>query len=187
MSKINLKLKNQQLNKGHSKINLEEIVMNKIKSGQAKMKPKWYFAAGSLLMIMGLVSLTLSAIFLFNLTVFLVRKHGPGYGRLEIMLNTFPYWIPILAVLGAVLGILLLKKYDFSYNKNFPLILMVFLSSIIIAALSIDYLGLNDVWSRRGPMKRFYQHFENQKHHFFERRNNIQYNRTETIFPQIRF
>jgi len=177
MSKINSKHKNIQSKVSRQKFNLEEEVMKKITSGQVKMKPKWYFAVGSLLMIVGLVSLTLTAIFLVNLTVFLVRKQGPGYGRLEIMLNTFPWWIPILAVLGMVMGILLLKKYDFSYKKNFFLVVMFFLSSIIIAALAIDCLGLNDIWSKRGPVRKFYQHFENQEYNYSKGQDRAQYNR----------
>ncbi len=163
MPENNLKLKthNSKLKKSH--IDMETIVMKKIKSDEIKMKPKWLFVAGSIFTIAGLVGLTIGAIFLTNLTIFLIRKRGPGYGRLELMLESFPLWIPILAILGIIFGIWMLKKYDFSYKKNFPLIVIAFIASVIIAGLLVDQLGLNNVWSHKGPMRGFYQQLENRE------------------------
>ena len=33
---------------------------------------------------------------------------------------------------------------------------------MIISAFMIDQLGLNELWSRQGPMRRFYQQAEGQ-------------------------
>ncbi len=142
---------------------LEKTIMAKVKSNEISMKPRWYFVMGALLMVAGLVGFSIGAVFLTNLTLFLLRQHGPmGQWRLQIILNNFPVWVPVLAVVGIVLGIALLRKYDFSYKKNFWLIVAGFIISIILAAFVMDYLGLNDMWSRQGPMRRFYQQIERQ-------------------------
>ena len=142
-------------------VDLEKTIMAKVKSNEISMKPRWYFVLGSLLMVVGLAGFSMGAVFLTNLTFFLLRQHGPmGQWRLQIMLDSFPLWVPILAVIGIVLGIVMLKKYDFSYRKNFWLIIAGFIISIILAAFVLDYLGLNDIWSRRGPMRRFYQQID---------------------------
>jgi len=141
------------------KIDFKKEVMTKIKKGEITMKPKWYFVVGSLITGAGLVGASIGAIYLVNLTLFLLRKRGPGLMKLELMLASFPWWVPILAITGIIVGIWLLKKYDFSYKKNFLLIIAAFIVSIVIAAWLIDYLGLNETWSRRGPMRRFYQQF----------------------------
>ncbi|OGM12397.1 hypothetical protein A2W13_02015 [Candidatus Woesebacteria bacterium RBG_16_36_11] len=154
MSKI------KKLNKNKAKLDMEKVVMGKIKSDEIKMKPKWLFVLGSTFIMAGLVGLTVGAIFLTNLTIFIIKKRGPGYGRLDLMLNSFPIWIPILAVLGVILGIWMLKKYDFSYKKNFVLIILSFIASVIIAGLLVDQLGLNTIWSHQGPMRMFYQQFQ---------------------------
>ena len=144
-------------------IDIEKTIMAKVKSNEIYIKPRWYFLLGSFLTITGLVSFSLGAVFLTNLTLFSLRRHGlMGQWRLEIMLNSFPWWIPILAIVGLMLGVWLLKKYDFSYKKNFWLIVVGFIASIIFTAFLVDYLGLNDSWSRQGPMRRFYQHIEGQ-------------------------
>lgn len=148
------------------KTDFENVVMSKIKKGEITMKPKWFFMVGSLMMGVGLVGASFGAIFLVNLTLFLLRKRGPGLMRLELMLASFPWWVPILAIIGIAIGIWLLKKYDFSYKKNFMLIIVAFIASIVIAAWLIDYLGFNEAWSTRGPMRKFYQQFERQENNF---------------------
>lgn len=146
-----------------TKVDFEKTIMAKVKSNEISMKPRWYFVLGSILMMAGLVGFSVGAIFLTNLTLFLLRRHGPmAQWRLQAILSSFPFWIPILALVGIVLGIIMLKKYDFSYKKNFWFIIAGFIVSIIFAAFVLDFLGLNDLWSRQGPMRRFYQDIEGQ-------------------------
>lgn len=142
-------------------LKLAAKIMSQVKTGQIVMKPKWYFVAGSLLLFSGLVSLSVGAIFLVNLTVFSLRRHGPmASWRLQLMLENFPWWVPVLAVVGIILGVNLLKKYDFSYQKNFKLIVISFVLAVFAAGLMIDKLGLNDYWIRRGRMRQIYQRLE---------------------------
>jgi len=149
------------MSKKKNKLKLEEKVMSQVKTGKIAMKPKWYFAAGSLLLFSGLVSLIVGAIFLINLTIFTLRRRGPiTCWKLQTMIENFPWWAPVLAVIGIILGIWLLKKYDFSYKKNFRLIVISFILAVLFAGFLIDRLGLNDYWTRREPMKRFYQRLE---------------------------
>lgn len=142
-------------------VDFEKIVMKKVKSNEISMKPKLYFVAGSFLMVTGLVGFSIGAIFLINLTFFLLRQHGPmGQWRLQIILSSFPLWIPILAIVGIALGIVMLKKYDFSYKKNFWIIIVGFIIPIILAGFVLDFLGLNEIWSRQRQMRHFYQQME---------------------------
>lgn len=137
--------------------------MEKVKSNEISMKPKWYFVVGSILTVIGLVGFSIGAVFLTNLTLFLLRRHGPmGQWRLEQLLTSMPIWIPILAIICIVIGIWMLRKYDFSYKENFKLIIFGFILSIVLAAFVIDQLGLNDTWSRQGPMRRFYPRADQQ-------------------------
>jgi uncharacterized membrane protein YozB (DUF420 family) len=118
---------------------------------------------GSIAMIFGLIGFATVSTFLVSLTAFSLRTHGPmGEMRYQELVSNFPWWAPLLAICGIVLGIWMLKKYDFSYKKNFFLIIAAFITSIILAAGMAEYLGLNDTWSRQGPMKRFYQQTGNQ-------------------------
>ncbi len=130
--------------------------MGKVLSGEVKMKPRWYFLLGSTLSFIGMVGLIIGAVFLTNLTMFLLRKHGTGTGRLIQMYDSFPMWIPLLAVVSILIGIWVLKKYDFSYKQNFLTLAVALVIAIVVSAKIIDASGLNDIWAKRGPMKRFY-------------------------------
>ena len=148
-------------------VDFKKAIMAKVKSNEISIKPRWYFIVGSLLTVAGLVGFRIGAIFLTNLTLFLLRQHGPmGQWRLQIMFNSFPLWVPILATVGIILGIWMLKKYDFSYKKNPWFVIVGFIVSIILAAFILDYLGLNDRWSHKGPLRRFYQQVERQNSTF---------------------
>ncbi len=142
-------------------VDLEKIVMQKVRSDKISIRPHWYFVLGSLLTFAGFVGASIGAIFLTNITLFLLRRHGPmGQWKLQLMIDSFPLWVPLLAIIGILIGIWLLNKYDFSYKKNFLFIIAGFVLSIIIAAFVLDYMGLNDVWSRQNQMRRFYQRIE---------------------------
>ena len=135
--------------------------MEKVRSNEIAMKPRWYFVAGSILMVAGLAACSVAAVFMMNLTLFLLREHGPrGEWRLQQMLESFPLWIPILAVVGVVAGVWLLKKYDFSYKYNFWLIGAGFIVVILLSALILDFTGLNDTWFRQGPMRGMYRQYQ---------------------------
>ena len=157
----NKKIENLKMEK--QKSNIENKIMDKVLSGEVKMKPKWYFVLGSITSFIGLVGLIIGAIFLTNLTFFFIRKQGPGTGRINMMLESFPLWVPILAIALVILGIWMLKKYDFSYKKNFIVVIVTMVTAVILSALIIDLLGLNEIWAKRGPMRRFYMEDSNYR------------------------
>jgi len=145
----------------NSKITIKENVMSLVREGRAKMKPKWHFVLGSLAMIGGLTGLTILAVFTISLVSFSLRTHGPmGAIHLEQLLSTFPWGAIMVSAVGIGLGIWLLKKYDFSYKKNFPLIIGGFVLAILFAGWLINYTGLDSIWMHRGPMKEFYQRYD---------------------------
>lgn len=143
------------------KIDITKKVMSKIKTGQIKMKPKWYFWLGSLSMFIALVGLVIVSIFLISLVTFSLRSHGPmGAIRYQQIVSSFPWWAPIIIVIGLITGIILLKKYDFSYKKNFIFIIIIFVSAVLLAGILMDILGFDNLWIKRGPMRRFYQQYD---------------------------
>jgi hypothetical protein len=139
-------------------IKITNKVMDKIHSGKVKMRSRWYFVFGSIALTLGLASSAILAAFFVSLTSFSLRTHGPiASYRLQEILTSFPWWAPLLAIGGLGLGIWLLRKFDFSYKKSFILIIAALLLATILAGVTIDYLGLNDVWMKRGPMRQYWQ------------------------------
>ncbi len=125
-------------------IDITNEVMSKIKKGQIKMKPRWYFVLGSSALILGLSSISIVLMFVIRLLMFSIRQHGPmGDIRLQQIISNFPLWAPIVAIFGIVTGVTMLKKYDFSYKKNFYLIIVGLIVAMFLSGFLIDKFNLD--------------------------------------------
>jgi len=134
--------------------NITDNIMNQIHDEKIKMHSRIYFIIGSILTFAGLVSSAVISVFLVGLIRFSLRSHGPMAGyRLDQILSGLPWWTPTLAIIGLVVGIWLLRKYDFSYKINFKVIIVGFILAVIVGGWVIDSIGLNDILTRRGPMQ----------------------------------
>lgn len=128
--------------------------MNRIKNGQLKMRPKWYFVVGTILTFLGLVISITTSIFLVGLIRFVIRAQGlMGGFKIQQMISNFPWWLSVLAIGGLLLGVFLIRKYDFSYKINFKILIAVFILGIVLSGWVIDVMGINEILSQRGPMR----------------------------------
>lgn len=134
--------------------NITDNIMDQIHKDKIKIRPKIYFIVGSILTFVGLVSSVVVSVFLVGLIRFSLRSHGrmAGY-RLDQILSSFPWWTPILAIVGLIVGIWLLRKYDFSFKVNFKVVIIGFILAIVAGGWIIDSIGLNDLLIRSGPMQ----------------------------------
>ncbi len=134
--------------------NITENIMNQINRDKLKMRPKVYFMLGSILTFIGLVATVIISTFSVGLVSFSLRSHGPMSSyKFDQILSSFPWWTLIVAIIGLALGIWLISKYDFSYKMKPWLVILGFILAIIVAGYIIDFIGLNDILSRRGPMR----------------------------------
>jgi hypothetical protein len=136
--------------------NITENVMNQIHKGKIKMKPKLYFIIGSILTFLGSISAFVISIFLVSLVRFSLRTNwgrGAQY-KLEKILSDFPWWLIIFTIISLIIGIWLIRKYDFSYKIKPWIIVLGFILFVFTAGWTIDLIGFNDTLSHRGPMKK---------------------------------
>jgi len=144
-----------------NKIDISKSVMSKIEKGQVAMRPRWVFVAGTIALIAGVVGIYLLSVFLVSLVSFSLRTHGPmGEVRYQLLLSSFPWWAIGLAVAGLTLGIILLKRFDFSYKKHFVLVIFGFIVAVLISGWLADNLGIEKIWSKQGGMRRLYQQYD---------------------------
>jgi len=149
--------------KKEKKIEIAQSVMKIIKKRRVKMKPKLYFVFGSFLLGLGIASSLLMTTFLINLISCRMRAQGQmDYLRLgklgqRVFFQTFPWIWLFLSIAGVLGGILLLKKLDFSYKKNFINIIAGIIGFVIIFGFSIDKIGLNRQFAKIPLIKMAYQ------------------------------
>ncbi len=135
------------------KLNITNSVMKKIENNDIKLKSKWYFTFLSVILTLGTILTFISSVFLFSILNFLLKTHGPRYEyRLNLMLGSFPFYIPIFAVVFLVSGFYLLKKYEFSNKIDFKYILLIGLISIFLGGFVIDFFNLNNIGFRKERM-----------------------------------
>ena len=128
--------------------------MEKIHHNKIKMHPSVYFVIGSILTLTGLVASVVLSVFLVSLAQFSLRSHGPmGQYRLDQLLGSFPWWTIPVAVVGLVVGVVILRRYEFAYKHNMWLVISGFVLSVVLAGILINLTGLDNIWLKRGPMR----------------------------------
>lgn len=141
-------------------LNISKNVMSEIKNGQIKMKPKWYFVLGSMFAVFGITALFITSSYLVSLIVFSLRTHGPmGQIRFDQLVSEFPLWAPIFAIIGIVLGVSMLKEYDFFYKNNFLVVIVGIISAIILAGVLMDYYSIDVLFAKKGFGRSVYERY----------------------------
>lgn len=129
-------------------------VMGRIHAEHIKMRPRWYFVLGSLATFIGLVMSILASVFLLSFIKLSLRGGGKmAEYKMGELLSHFSWWGPTIALISLLLGIWLLRQYEFSYKKNFALIAAGFVLAIVTASFILDMSGLSEVMLQRGPFR----------------------------------
>ena len=86
-----------------------------------------------------------------------------GALRWQQLISSFPLWAVPLIAMGVGSGIWMLRKYDFSYKRNFVYVVIAFILAVVLSGWFIDYAGIDEVWSKGGMMKKMYQKYDGGK------------------------
>lgn len=102
---------------------LNKKISEKISDGQLKMKPRLFFVAKKFLFIILIIILAIASFSFVNFTFFTL-SHGGNLEFLEFgssgigaFWENIPYPLIIWALIALILGYLIFKKFDVSYQK----------------------------------------------------------------------
>jgi len=127
---------------------IEENVIQAIRSGQVKMRPRWHFLLKSVVGFLGIVAIFFVILAMVSLAVFALQANGGvlsaslGPIGIHTFFTLFPWALLALAViLIAVLGAML-DHFTVAYQQPFlylmlTLLIVVALASVAIAETSI--------------------------------------------------
>lgn len=127
--------------------NFKQNILNKIKSGEIDMKPRWYFVFKGLLLVLGLISMSLVVVYLISFILFALRQSGvgfaPAYGFRG--LSMFVIGSPWLLILSSGFFLLLLyvlvSRYSFSYRRPLLYSMIGVVSLVLLSSLVIGQTG----------------------------------------------
>jgi hypothetical protein len=113
-------------------------ILEKIKKGKVKMKPRSYFILRTIVFVLGLIFAFLFAIFLASFIVFTLRASGAwyfpafGFRGLGLFLTSFPWVLLIFAILLIAVLEIFARKFSLVYRK--PLLYSI-LGIVVIIVL----------------------------------------------------
>jgi len=156
------------------KSSIADLVLEKIKTGQAEMRPRWHFVLRTLLLVLGVVILWIALLYLASFILFVLRETGvlfiPSFGfrGIGVFLLSLPWFLILLVALFVVVLEILVTRYSFAYRK--PLLYSVggILFFVVSGGVVVSSLGFHQGFSRYAKEGRvpvageFYRSFEHR-------------------------
>lgn len=137
---------------------LKTKVIKAVENGAVTMRPRAFFIAGSALSLLGLLISSVTLVFALYLARFALTHPGPGAERkLSLLLTSLPWYIPALAVISLIGGLLLLRRYDFSYKKHFGYILAIIIVGLWLGSSALEHSRIEEFLTTRGYFRQLYQ------------------------------
>jgi len=126
-------------------------IIEKLKNQEIKMRPKWHFILGSVLLILLTVLVLLLTLFLASFLLFYLKTSGFFFGPL-------PFILLLLMVAFIVLVEFLINRYAVAYRKPVVYSLIIIVIIIFTMGLVMNKANFHErVERRKLPMiKRFY-------------------------------
>lgn len=146
------------MNKINRISSIEENVMAKIKTGQAKMHPKIYYSILSFLGVLMVLLFGFVNAFVVGLVTMWLRiqaARGPAYGakrNLANMIDSFPWWALLIGVMSLVAAIYFIRKVGNLYKVRLSyLILSVVIVSLLLG-LILSYSFAPSIFYGHNPV-----------------------------------
>jgi hypothetical protein len=162
------------MNTKHSAI--AHSIVEKIKKGEATMRPRWHFVLRALLSGLGVVILLLSLLYLASFIIFVLRETGvlfvPSFGLrgVGVFLFALPWFLMFITLVFVFVLEVLVRRYAFAYRK--PLLYSVsgIMLLVVFGGMFLTFMGFHQGFAhyakeRRVPMAgAFYKSFEHSLH-----------------------
>lgn len=125
---------------------MEEQIKNKIleaiKSGSVKMKPKWQFVLTGVLFVVGVILILSTLLLLTSFIFFSVNRSGislgPAFGPrgIIIFLKYLPWALIGLSIIFVIILEILVRRYSFGYRKPLLFSLVAILLIVITGGIA---------------------------------------------------
>ncbi len=131
------------------KKSIRDAIMEKIKTGQETMRPKWQFILISALFITSLAIGVLVLIFIASFIFFTLDINGfwflPIFGLRGIgtFFSSLPWLLILLGIVLAILLEVLARRFSFVYHRSLLYILAAGILLIIVLSLIISHTSLH--------------------------------------------
>lgn len=129
--------------------NIKDAVLEKIKSGQIKMRPKLYFILKTILAAGGIIAVGVFVILLISFINFHLRTSGigylPGFGfrGFGVYLKLLPWFLIFISVVSILVLEILAKRFNFVYRRPIFYSLLAIILIALIGGFIIEKTPLH--------------------------------------------
>lgn len=123
---------------------IAEKILNKLKNGQVKMRPKIYFVLKAGLIILGTLIVALFTLFLISFISFTLRANGIlvlpifGFRGFGAFFSSLPWLLIVAAALLIIILEILFKHFAFAYRRPILYSVLGILIIVVIGTFVID-------------------------------------------------
>lgn len=138
---------------------VQELILEEIKSGKTRMRPRWYFILQATLVSVGLIIVALILLYIGSFIFFILGEDGvwylPGFGLMgiEMFLSSLPWILIITGVIFLILLEVLVRHYSFGYRKPLLYSLVIIVIFAGIASLIVSATSFHNSYRSRDTIK----------------------------------
>lgn len=144
--------------------NIAGTVMDQIKHGSVRMRPRLYFTVLTAISIAAVVASALSIAYLTSIVFFWVRIQTAStmaYGartRLSNSIDSFPWWTLIVSVALLIAATLLVKHNGRMYRHRTGVVMLSILGVSLLIGLGLSLADINSMYNSGMPASNTQQH-----------------------------
>lgn len=137
---------------------IQKKVMEKISSGQIKMRPKVYYSLVGLLTAAATALLSFVAMYFVSVWSFWLRislSNGPAFGakrNLALLLSSFPWWALVLGGFALAGTVYIVKNTGKLYKIKLGYLIFIVVATFLLIGFVLSYSGLPRLMNGHNPV-----------------------------------
>ena len=136
--------------KKQTSIDIKASVMDQIRNGQVRMKPRSYYTLLSIASVGAATLASVAIAYLFSIVFFWFRilaADTMAYGaraNLNELITSFPWWVVVLALLFLTIAVILVRKHGRMYKHRISTIILIIITSSLLVGLGLSFLSIGN-------------------------------------------
>lgn len=127
---------------------IQSAVLDQIRSGKVRMKPRVYFSVLTALAVLAAGAAALVTSYLISMMVFIVRiqtadtQARGARANLSEALQHFPWWAVVLAALLLAAALWLMRTHGRMYRHRLSVLILAFLLVSLVLGIGLSYSSI---------------------------------------------
>jgi len=137
------------------KKSINENILDKIRTGRVKMRPKIYFILKSIFIVFSISIIALFILYLISFIAFSMRASGVwyllpfGFPGIKATLSLLPWLLILLGIVLIIVLEILVKHFTFAYRRSVLYSLLIIMTLVLLGSFVIGKTKLHSGFFQR--------------------------------------